>query len=185
MAEYLTLLQGWGIAEYAWTAGIIGFLVLLVIGVKLVKRDSNNPVPPTPSINKNNRDEVPGEPILRNISVLGTGKYRAYALAGNMLFPTTIPEPVGNILVADTSMPVCGACYLVIGDDDNNIKAYDPLSEPLLAVGTPQKAFFATHWPIVEDVYGVPSLWWQDVNAWLAAGVLVIDFIAILAYLGG
>ncbi len=118
------------------------------------------------------------------------GEYPAYivTLDGSLDFDY-IPEPLGDVLVADTSMPKAGACYFVRevkkeGSNEISYEAYDPRTAPLLSEESPIKAWFATHWDIVKDVYGVAVAWWKSTSLWIAGLTGMAAFIVAIATVG-
>jgi len=118
-------------------------------------------------------------------SLVGTGKYKAYVIRpGGILEATTIPEPIGEVYYADTSMPESGAHYLVMETEDGEIIDYDPRDLPIVTEETPEYAWFATHWDIVDQVFAVPIPWWQNTANWYAAAMMAIVFITGLAVVG-
>lgn len=96
-----------------------------------------------------------------------------------------IMEPLGDVFMADTSMPKSGACYLVKETEGGEYEAYDPRTAPLLSDETPIIAWFATHWEIVREVYSVISPWWKSTSLWIAAITGLAAFIVVLATVGG
>lgn len=116
------------------------------------------------------------------------GKYPAYicTLDGGFDFDY-IPHPCGDVFQADTSMPHSGACYLVKevkNEGKIGYEPYDPRTAPLLSSETPTKAWFATHWSIVRDVYGVPAAWWKSSALWIAGIAGSAAFIIALVRVG-
>ena len=92
-------------------------------------------------------------------SVLHTGKVKCACvyLLGNqpVLDFTTIPTPIGEAYSFDPSCPVSGEAYLVRMDADGKILDYDPREVPYDLMESPEVAYWATHWPVVKDVFGI------------------------------
>lgn len=118
------------------------------------------------------------------------GKYPAYIITLDGKFDFDyIPYPVGDVIISDTTMPHVGNCYTVKevkkeGSDEITYEAYDPRSAPVVCEESPTKAWFATHWDIVKDVYGVQSAWWKSTSLWIAAITGLLAFIIALATVG-
>jgi hypothetical protein len=54
----------------------------------------------------------------------------------------------------------------------------------LLSENTPQKAWLATHWPIVKEVFSSINEWWHSISMWIMIVVGVAAFIIVLATVG-
>lgn len=96
-----------------------------------------------------------------------------------------IQHPLGDVFIAEPSMPKSGACYFVREISAGVYESYDPRTAPLASDETPVKAWFATHWDIVRQVFSVPTPWYKSISLWIAAIVGVAAFIIALATIGG
>ncbi len=116
-------------------------------------------------------------------------KYPAYMITkGGELKFTTIAEQLGYVFTADLSMGIIGAsgpCYLVRETDSGDILAYDPRTQVYDAKRSPQYAYFATHWDIVEEVFKIIKPWWESAPLWITVVVLALVFLAIIIFGGG
>ncbi len=118
--------------------------------------------------------------------ILGTGKYKCMAIRpGNIIDFTTMPEPIGEVYQADTSLPMSGALYIVRELTTGEVVDYDPREVPVVIEESPERAWFAVHWDIVSRVFSIPIKWWQSTSTWFAVGMMVILFICGLVSLGG
>ncbi len=126
--------------------------------------------------------------VAKKKSILGTGRYKCLAVRGNILEWTTIPKPIGKHTQSETSMPVSGGIYIVrelqqdeIIDDiqkvAGDVVAYDPRHVKVEMLQTPEAAYFAINWPIVDQVYMVPKPWYTNIKVWFAAAMLIIVFL--------
>jgi len=195
MDNYLTMLEAFSFLEIA-----IILIVVLLIGatiVALLRRsritqvDSPKPTDEyiTPETELATSSSKSNNNTIGNIMALyGNGLYKAYMLLNGAVFPTTIDKPLGTLFLADTSMKRPGLCYLVTIEDLGDgpqLAAYDPRLKPLAANKTPQMGYLATHWDSALKVFSPLLSLWQNVNTWLAVGVLVITFLAVIIWLGG
>lgn len=98
-----------------------------------------------------------------------------------------IHQPLGDVFMAGPSMPKGGACYLVREKENSpgKYEDYDPRTAPLISDSTPVKAWFATHWDIVRQVFSVPTPWYKSISLWIAAVTGVLAFIIVMATIGG
>lgn len=123
--------------------------------------------------------------------LIGIGDYKCLSFRQengmNIARFSTMPEPKGKLFVADTSCSVNGGIYTVLEKENSSvIEDYADFSETDIKVEkTPDYAWFATHWPIVDRVFFVPKAWWQSVSVWFAAGITAGTFLFLLAVFGG
>lgn len=118
--------------------------------------------------------------------VVKEGIFGAYLLNKNeeCMEAIKIPEPIGNGFMADTSMPVPGFCYLVIGTPDGQKEVYDPYNSDYDFKKSPQYAFFATHWEVVFRVYASVKKWWQMAPAWVFVASLIGSILIVFVVAG-
>lgn len=123
--------------------------------------------------------------------LLGTGKYRcmAYRLHpqwGPSVDFTTMPEPVGDMVIAETSLPMSGSIYEVVELLDGSLVPYNEARQmPIIDEETPEFAWICTHWESARRFWTVPKAWWKSMSNWYAAGMLCIVFIVVLVVTGG
>lgn len=149
-----------------------------VSGKKGLKSETNVPKAPTPP-------EI----------MLGMGKFKCMAIRSakvlglmpgmNVIDFTTMPEPIGEIHLADTSCPISGQIYTVKENDDGTISDYDPREVVIVVDQTPEYCYFATHWPIVREVFGIPVSPLSNPSFWLAVAALAGAIFMGLATVGG
>ncbi len=179
MDKYLELLGGLDVWELIITAIIVVIVFLAVILIyhlrkqKRLKQQASNQSKIKESKEKNKK-----EPIL------GTGTLPCYVLRNGALEASTIPEEIGNLFIADISMPRSGSSYLVREIEEGKLEAYDPREIPFETEKSPQWAYFATHWGIVKDVYAMTNSWWQSVPLWLCITMIVVLILVLLVVLG-
>jgi hypothetical protein len=174
---------------------IVGLVIILIVGIALLfikYSKKKNKLPKTSRAYAGNKlatvdaPDVP-EPDEDGAETEGdaAGGYPAYicTLKGGFDFDH-IPKPLGDVFLADTTMPRAGACYLVKETAANEYEAYDPRTAPVLSDESPVKAWFATHWDIVKDVYGVATPWFKNVSLWIAGLAGAAAFIIVLAKVG-
>ncbi len=108
------------------------------------------------------------------------GKYPAYVWRDESgISWEKIPEKVGRLYTAETTMPHPGSCYFVI-ERKGELKPYDPRAVLLPGKGeSPRDLFRLLHWPEVGAVYTNISTLWEKLNmllAWAAVfgGILVL-----------
>lgn len=186
MDNFIELLSGLS------TAGIVTLvivvLVFVVVVVAYIRRLNIGKRHNTLPSSKPDHIAPPGDaedapPASK--SILGTGQVKCMAIRpGNILDFTTIPKPIGDIYVADTSCARGGASCIVRELDNEEIVDYDPREKKLDVGSTPEYAYFATHWEIVDRVFCVPSPWWRSTSTWFAAGMMAVTFILGLVVLG-
>jgi len=127
-------------------------------------------------------DEGPKEPS----SILGKGDIPCMAFKlGNIVDWTTIPAPIGEAYLADTSCPISGTVFIVKQLENGDIVDYDPREVPVVIKQTPEWAYSATHCKeIVKRFWYVPYSVWKSPSLWFAAGMLVIMFIFGMGVIG-
>jgi len=114
------------------------------------------------------------------------GEFPAYIVRmDDSLDYNVIPEPMGDVFMAGPSMPKGGSCYFVKETALGVYEAYDPRTAPLVSEQTPVKAWFATHWEVVRQVFAVPTPWYKSLSVWIAAVTGVLAFIVVMATIGG
>lgn len=125
--------------------------------------------------------------------ILGSGKYKCMAIRSakvlnllpgtNVIDFTTMPEQIGEIHLADTSCPISGAIYTVKENDDGTISDYDPREVVIDVEQSPEHSYFATHWPIVHEVFGIPISPLSNPSFWFAmvalAGAIFLGLVAL------
>lgn len=186
MGKFIELLSGLS------TAGIVVFIIVLVVFavavVSYIRRlNRGNMYNPSPASKPEDTTPPPTDteaaPIRK--TTLGTGLVKCVAFRpGNILDFTTIPAPIGEIYIVDTSCPQSGASCIVREDEHGKVVDYDPREVPVVIEQTPEYAWFATHWDIVDRVFSLPLAWWRSTSTWFAAGMMAIIFILGLAVLG-
>jgi hypothetical protein len=183
--KYLEMLKALNIGQVAVVLIILlvlGAVAFLIYRMKTYHKRHPEKAPPAEIKTRVSKDGET-EAFEPTTSILGTGKLKAYAFTNGALEPTTIPNPIGNIFFADTSMPVSGACYLV-KETEGKVAAYDPRGVQFKMKETPQMAYFATHWDIVREWFKTEKPWWESAPLWLCVTVLIMLFIVTLVVLG-
>ncbi len=164
-------LQFWSVNNLV----ITGILALLLIGVmlwwwvgaKLLKK------------NKPSGDLVPTtEEALSPKTTKPQGKFPAYVWREETGIKfERIEKPLGQIYIAETTMPHPGACYFVM-EKDGELKPYNSLDVPLPAKGEgPKDLFRLLKWPEVSAVYTNIGTLWDKINMllpWVAVGGLIL-----------
>lgn len=121
--------------------------------------------------------------------MVGTGNIRCLCFRKIKGVPvadfTTIPGSVGEIYSFDPSCPTSGPGYIVVETSDGDVVDYDPRQVKYTVTESPEYAWFATVWNIVNSVFFVPIQWWRSTSTWFAVGMLVILFIVSLVVFGG
>lgn len=177
----------------------IGVIILVISGIfwlfyhrhKVLKRekeeDTNyslrNTIKSSP-INNQNQTPKPDDQSGQTKEIVKPGIFPAYVCTDDSFDFRLIPEALGKVWTADPSMPKSGDCYLV-KEVNGKLTTYDPRESELLSKETPSKAWFATHWPIVNRIFSVPKEWWKSTSMWITVGVGVCTFIIVLATVGG
>ncbi len=181
------LVEFWGLITGS-VAGLIifilgmGFIAFLFIKGSLFKKQLPT-IPPGPK-----KAEVGAEEVEKpqKVSVLGTGNLKCMCFRpGNILDFTTIPKPIGELHIADTSLPFSGGVYTVMELENGEIVDYDQRDTPIVQNEMPEHAWFAVHWDIVKDVFSVPLSWWQSTSTWFAVACLIGYILLALVYFGG
>ncbi len=163
--------------------GILVLAGLMFVGIggyfayrwwaKRVARDIEAEEAETPVTDETNASP-PDQPVKK------AGKYAAYVWYKNEgLKYQQIPERIGKLYYADTSMPHSGSCYLVV-PDGKGYKAYDPRDEQLGV--SPGKLYRATRVQAkVQAVFTSLTGLWEKINQVLAyCGVAAFCFTAIV-----
>ncbi len=140
--------------------------------------------------------EVPTSPdaVPKPKIILGTGTVRCiairnpvlmgYAADENILDFTTMPEPLGELHIADTTCPVSGGVYTVREKEDGTLEDYDPRQVPMDVETTPERAYQATHWPELLGVWQTPVVFYKNMSFWFAIGALVVMFFLAATAMG-
>lgn len=182
MTEYIGLVLGNSAAFVIFMLACVGILGMIIILSKIHPKGSNN------QIERQISGEATGEPSAK--SALGTGKYHCMAYRnhpkwGPCVDFTTIPKPIGEIVMAETSCPMSGALYEVLEMSDGKITPYNEATHmPIVDDETPEFAWLCTHWESARRFWTVPKKWWQSLSNWYAVGMMVIAFIIVLATMG-
>lgn len=174
-------------------------LTLGYVTLRLKKKPSQNEVKKDKSLGK--PQIITGDATKKEVElaaikvVLGTGNFKCMAIRSakvlglapgtNVIDFTTMPEPIGEVHIADTSCPISGGIYTVREMDNGEVVDWDPRETPMNVEETPEYAWFATHWEVVAQVFSVPVRWWASTSIWFAVGCLAILFFVSLTALGG
>ncbi len=121
----------------------------------------------------------------------GIGAYPALVLyrdekGSNVAWFTKIPTLVGAVDVATPSCPISGPICTVrelLNEKTGQYELKDYYSEQDRAIAvdeTPERAYFATHWPIVRRVYLTYTPLLKSGSFWLAVIVGVGSFMFLL-----
>jgi hypothetical protein len=94
-----------------------------------------------------------------------------------------IPDKLGEIVTLDQSMPVHGSFLLAVEKEDDKINSYDPRNESIVAAESPQKAYRAIKWDVVNRLFAYDFGMWDKINnvlIWVSvAGCFLIAIMAI------
>lgn len=162
-----------------------GFRIKLIQKILPEENSKNTPLE-TP---RREAPENPGEneqPKAEKVPeyIIGKGKYKCLVLRDGALEPSTINKPLGNIFIADPSMPVSGGLYLVQEDEHGKISAYEPRDTEFKQNETPQWAYFATSWEIVSDIFNYELPWWQSAPIWVTIAVGITLVVTLMIFFG-
>lgn len=170
--------------------GVAGFLYYKKIKRKIKKDNEVKPLvvmakPLVKGQVEAGIEEITDHPGRTKPSIeVGIGRYRCFVISESRPdYFTTIQEPVGNVFVAETSMPQSGQCYLVREWADGYVEDYDPRMVEYDDNETPQRAYRAMHWEIAHQVFHVESNFWGKINPWWAVGIIgVFIFIVMIVF---
>lgn len=183
--EGFTLLGGGDLAGYI----VIALIVIVPLIVWYIKRglhhaEIKQEVETLKVVNKYEelKKEKPGEAV----SILGTGSINCAAFRpGNILDWTTIPFPIGEVYLADTSCPVSGNLCIVRELDNGEVVDYDPREVEVIDKQTPEWAWQSTHCKeMVRRFWCVQLSIWKSPAIWLAAGMIMVTFIFAMGVIG-
>ena len=164
---------------------LAGLIFILAISMFYYWRFKRKPKVKTPLV------EIPSKGVILTkpngeqfVVVPPTGKYRAMVLRPGEIDFTSIEKPIGESLIVDTSLPNPGTTYLVI-EKDGQVIDYDERKLPYEAGKSPSQAYICTHCDdIIQDFWTADVKWYANVNNWFAAGMLILDFFALMAVFG-
>ncbi len=196
MSNYFSLLYRGGFL-------VIAIVLIIMLGLFALiwwnhRRSKQVALSRGAAINVSLNPEVPDDELPKELpkrtkgkSVLGTGKYRCVAYRRHPKYGpsadyTTMPEPIGEIDLAETSCPMSGAVYVVVEQPDGAIVPYnEPRQKIIKDSETPEAAWDYTHWEDCRRYWTVPRRWFQSVSNWMTIGMMAITFIVLLVTLGG
>lgn len=168
------MLEAW--AKLPWPIIIPSMLVMLV-GMYFWPRISKRFIKPKEPQASQPVSKVEAE---REGDKPKVGIYPAYVWRDGKIAYEKIPEKLGRVYIAETTMPHPGACYLVI-ETKGGLKAYDPRDVPLPKKGeSPKDLYRFLHWPEVSAVYTNISTLWDKINMilpWVAVCGLILVLI--------
>ena len=184
--ENFTILLG-----YAGIPGII-IIVVLVLGVAGIyyikhhnaKRQRNDKVKRIKGEVSEDREAVEEEEAETAVAALksetlGHGRFKCLAFRpGNIADFTTIPKPIGEAYLVDTSCPSSGTFYIVKELPDGQVVDYDPRKIPFVVKNSPSDAWHATHWqPETSNFWTAQMEWWKSKATIFAVAMMLILFI--------
>ncbi len=124
-------------------------------------------------------------------SRLGKGAYRCMAYRNHPTWGpsvdfTTMPDPVGEIDIAESSCPSSGALFVVLETSDHSLLPYTEARRmPIVNNQTPEFAWICTHWNSAKRFWTVPKKWFQSTSNWFAIGLGCAAFIIAMITVGG
>ena len=119
------------------------------------------------------------------------GKYPCYIWGEDGIRFEKIDKKIGNVFLADPTLPHSGPCFLCKEDKDGEetkLTAYDPRVSLMKEGQSPQDCYEAVVWPEVASVYVDFSSLWEKFKAllpYLILGGEVLILLVVVDRLAG
>lgn len=180
---------------------LTGIVVALVAGVlffvvrPMLKKRMNLKVRPEEQLSQplerlpEEVEIIPVTKVKGDIKPNKTGSFRVVVLRTMGIFGNPsitferLDKPAGNLMWAEPSLAESGMTYMIKEKADGTFEAYDPRLVALISEQTPQMAYFATHWEIVQDVFMYVRSLWDQISPWLVWVMVFVFFIIALVAL--